>query len=481
MDKGSSHTKILANAEVGRVRSNNPRELPPMDFISGYFYAGNGLNKAGYDPFVYATSQQLTGVGSFEGTGTTSYVPPALNPFVSGQDYHYIWPGPNASLLYNAQNGALLQSMTTFNGAKDVNGNSMSSFPQAAALYTTGFTNYAMTMNYLNPKNFPGAYAGTVNYNNKSLADPSIFNFYDNLIDGPNKQEWQNWKAFNVTVDESILNGRIAVQGIIDHQEFDSGSVDLYGYTEPFISVDLDANTIQYPSWYPSQAVANSNEGRAFTASHTGSGASSAHYDHDNYQVTPHGDLRSEDFLLKGLLTKILGHHSFTALFGDYKTTIENRAWDTYATDTAFANAMGDPTGSILILPQPSVGGLPRAHHGQPEVSIRAEPQQHGQHDLADQHHDPELQQHVDGHRGESGRRVDGSVPLCDEPLHAGRKSRQLCRLDVYAGQHPQLAERHQRSVYVGDKDPADLEVGGIHVSGPHAGRHDRPRVRLEA
>ena len=344
-DTASSHMSIKVNAETGQVRSNNPRELPPMDFITGYFTAG--VNKAGYDPFVYNTNQQLTGVGSFEGTGTVSPVPPALNPWVNAQDYHYIWPGPNASLLYNAQNGALLQAMTTFNGAKDVNGASMSSFPQAAALYTTGFTNYAMTMNYLNPKNYPGAYAGTVNYNNKSLTDPSIFNFYDNLIDGPNKQEWQNWKAFNVTVEESLLNGRVAVQGIIDHQEFDSGSVDLYGYTEPFISVDLDANTIQYPSWYPGQAVANSNEGRAFTASDTGSGASSAHYDHDNYQVTINGDLRSEDFLAKGLLTKILGHHSFTALFGDYKTTIENRAWDTYATDTTFANEMGDPSGSI--------------------------------------------------------------------------------------------------------------------------------------
>ena len=220
-------------------------------------------------------------MSSFEGTGTTSYVPPALNPFVSGQDYHYIGPPECIAFVQCPERrpAAVHDDLQRGKGRKWQQHEFLP--PGGGALYN-GLYQLRHDDELLEPQKLPGAYAGTVNYNNKSLADPSIFNFYDNLIDGPNKQEWQNWKAFNVTVDQSVLNGRIAVQGIIDHQEFDSGSVDLYGYTEPFISVDLDAKTIQYPSWYPSQAVANSNEGRAFTASDTGSGASSAHYDHDN-------------------------------------------------------------------------------------------------------------------------------------------------------------------------------------------------------
>jgi TonB-dependent Receptor Plug Domain len=346
LNSGSSHLKIQVNAEAGRVRSNNPRELPPMDFITGYF-SGGGLNKAGYDPFIYNTNQQLTGVGSFSATGSTAPIQPALNPWINAQDYHYIWPGPAAAYWYDGKTGSLLQSMTTFNGAKDVNGANMSSFPQAAALYTTGFTNYAMTVNYRNPSLFPGAYAGTVTYNNKSLTDPSIFNFYDKLVDGPNKQEWQNWKAFNATIEETLLNGRIALQGVVDHQEFDQGQAGIFGYTEPFISVDLNANKIMYPSWYPNSVVANPNEGRPFLASDFGSGDNSTHYNHDNYQLTANGDLRSEDFLSKGLLTEILGHHSLTALVGQYDTQIEARSWSGYATDTAFANAMGDAAGVI--------------------------------------------------------------------------------------------------------------------------------------
>ena len=341
----SSHFSIKLNAESGQVRSNNPRELPPMDFITGYF-SGGGLNKGGYDPFLYNTNQQLVGAGSFSGSGAAPAAP-SLNPWVNAQDYHYLWPGPNAAYVYDGKTGALLQSSTTFNGAVGASGLGIGGFPQAAPLYISGFANYAKSVNYRDPSQFPGAYAGTVTYNDKSLTDPSIFNFYDSLIDGPNKQEWQNWNAFNVTMEETLLNGRIAIQGVVDHQEFDEGSVSIFGYTEPFISVDLDAYQIKYPSWLPGLAVTNPNEGRPFAASDFGSGASSTKYIHDNYQLTANGDLRFDDFLAKSPLTEFLGHHSFTALGSEYRTQEEDRHWDTYATDTTFAQLMGSGTGSI--------------------------------------------------------------------------------------------------------------------------------------
>ena len=358
LNNESSSFKIEVNAEGGRVRSNNPRELPPMDFITGYF-SGGWLRKSGYDPFIYNTNQQLTGVGSFSGTGSVAPAAASLNPWINAQDYHYIWPGPTAAFWYDAQSGALLQSMTTFNGFKDVNGANASPYPQAAALYTTGFANFARTVNYRTLVNgadtaassFNGAYAGTVTYNDKSLTNPSIFDFYGKLIDGPNKEEWQNWKSFNVKVEQTFLKNRIALQAVVDHQEFDQGQAGMFGYTEPFISVDLDANNIQVPSWYPSSVVANPNEGRPFVASDFGSGDNSTHYIHDNYQFTANGDLRADDFMPKdSLATKILGHHSLTGLFGQYTTKTDARSWSGYATDVAFANAMGDPYGLISSL-----------------------------------------------------------------------------------------------------------------------------------
>src|SRR5690606_13994886 len=41
---------------------------------------------------------------------------------------------------------------------------------------------------------FPAADKGF--YKTKSIADPTTFDFYNILIDGPNKREWQNWDAY---------------------------------------------------------------------------------------------------------------------------------------------------------------------------------------------------------------------------------------------------------------------------------------------
>lgn len=322
---------INVNAEAGRVRSNNPRELPPMDFITGYF-AGWGLNKAGYDPFLFAGSQ-IAGVGGY----------PNQSPWLNGQDYHYIWPGPNAAYWYDASTGKQLMSMTTLNGN---NNNAAILLPQADALYTTGFANYAAAVNRVYPNMFPGAYAGTVTYNNKSLMDPSIFNFYDKLVDGSNKQEWQNWKTFNLTLNDTMFDGRLSFQGVVDHQEFDEGQAGVFGYTEPWISVDMDAYLIKSPTWL-GNATVNPNVGRPFLASDFGNGDNSVRYVHDNYQLEVNGDLRAEDLFGKGQLSEILGHHSLTALVGSYTTKIESKAWAGYATDTTFGQLMGDPTGKI--------------------------------------------------------------------------------------------------------------------------------------
>ena len=157
--------------------------------------------------------------------------------------------------------------------------------------------------------------------------------------------------------------------------------------------------------------------------------------------MTLNGDLRSEDFLLKGLLTKILGHHS-NALFGDYKTTIENRAWDTYATDTAFANAMGDPTGSISTYRTISwVDYL-----GPTMVNLKS-PSGLNLSNMANTI-SPTSTTILNFNNTWTATGVNPGAAWTDPSPYATNPSTQaenpaeLCRLDVYAGQHPQLAGR---------------------------------------
>lgn len=62
-----------------------------------------------------------------------------------------------------------------------------------------------------------------VTYFDKTLSDPSVFDFYHKLIDGDNKREWQRWNAFDVSVVQSLFNDRLVIQAVADHQDYRYG------------------------------------------------------------------------------------------------------------------------------------------------------------------------------------------------------------------------------------------------------------------
>ena len=49
-NRGSAHTSFRANFERGYVKANQPRVLPPGDFVTAFFDS-NGVNKTAVDPY----------------------------------------------------------------------------------------------------------------------------------------------------------------------------------------------------------------------------------------------------------------------------------------------------------------------------------------------------------------------------------------------------------------------------------------------
>lgn len=320
-----SHTKIQANIETGKVDSNNPRQLPPMDYISGYFT--QGMNKAGYNPFLF----KQNGAG----------YDPSASMWASYDDIHYAW-GNNATYWYDGTTGALMRaSQAGVGGAKSPAGLKDPNTPNVYNIYTTGFSHYAIAANSVDATKYPGAYDRTVNYLDRTLEDPTIFDFYNKLIDGPNKHEWQRWNAFNVSVVQGFLDNRLVIQGVIDRQTYQRGQEGpLTGYVAPYISVDLNSHLLTTPSWLAS-GTANPNVGRPFIGSDYAGGNGATYYTQTNYQVTPAYTLNMEDLLGKTTLARNLGRHDFTTLFGRYDTKKEERTWQLYATDGAYGQASG--------------------------------------------------------------------------------------------------------------------------------------------
>jgi hypothetical protein len=328
LNTGWANTKIMANYEHGEVRSNNPRTLPPMDYYTGYF---SNVNKAGYNPFTYNIG--ANGAPDFD---------PATSQWTSSADIHYAFAGGNnATFWWDAATGTLQRSSQAGVGTAAGNiGGMRGTTPNVYHIYTTGFAQYARATNYLNSNSFPGAFARTVNYLDKTMTDTSVFDFYGKLIDGPNKREWQDWDAFNVSIVQSLFNNRLTLQGVIDRQEYTRGQEGLLmGYIAPYISVDLDTHLLTYPSWSP-QATANPNVGRPFIGSDFAGGNNDSTFVSDNYQLTAAYSLNFSDFVSSEGLAKTLGRHEFTGLLGRYTTTQENRTWQMYAMDGAYGQAV---------------------------------------------------------------------------------------------------------------------------------------------
>lgn len=325
----SSHTKIEFSYEYGEVDSNNPRTLPPLDYISGYF--DEATNKAGYDPFTFQTNK--------------AGVDPNASPWVVNQNmYGYAW-GSNATYYFDAATGEVLYRGQTSAGGDNFGGGGYvkgfggfiddNNSVNAYNLYTTGFSHYAIAKNYEDSSLYPGAYARTVNYLDRTLSDTSVFDFYNKLIDGPNKREWQDWNAYNLSVVQSLFDYTLNIQAVYTHEDYTSGSESMLPGS-PYISVDMNSyNLNAYPSWMDGAAL-NENVGRPVMGNYTG-GGSEYNTVRDNYQLTTSYSLRFNEIMQDSLLTRILGHWEMTGLLGHYVTEKEQRNFQSYRTDLQFA------------------------------------------------------------------------------------------------------------------------------------------------
>jgi len=339
----SARTKIQASYEHGEVRSNNPRTLPPVDYITGYLNDGQA-SATGYDPWQYTMN---TSIGLDPSTSLWS-----ASGSVGNQ---YQW-GNGPQFYYDGQTGALLRAGQATSTSPT--GNGFGATSNTYNVHTQGFSGFARTMNYIATQQFhiseadapfPGAYRGTVKYLDHTLSDPSVFNFYKKLIDGDNKKEWQDWDAYNINVIQSLFNDRLSVQGVFDRQEYSYGSEGIFANRNPTLMLDLNRYMLSgNPTWL-GNATSNPNVGRPLVFGDQGS-ISTTSVERDNYQVTVAYNLDfNRDFNTDGLLGKILGHHNVTALGGRYERFEESRRYRMNGVDSSYHVASGNNTNARVI------------------------------------------------------------------------------------------------------------------------------------
>jgi outer membrane receptor protein involved in Fe transport len=358
-----SHTSIRGDYEWGKQTSDNPRIIPPEDEITPWFTSSittggvtnPGLDKTTINEYAGATTANPTGQllppGAFEqifgGQGregwadVTNYyeatpanlnnVPNPANPtgtpiYATASEQNYGFVAANPSI---GQEGAYLTQGTFANYAVEPF-STYAGFVGSVAPTSSG----SVPPNYAYPVT---AIPGGGYYTDKYLTDPSIFNFYKLLLDGPNKSEWKSWKAFNLTLDQTFFDDRIGIEVAYDQQSYTEGSV-------PFLQGQEYGITVNVNDTYP-DGTQNPNVGRPEVAAGTGEEIDyQTTTTRQTFRVTPTGELRSSDFFSNPTLTWLLGKSDLTALYEKTQVVTFNYDYATYALSPQWDTDNWSPT-----------------------------------------------------------------------------------------------------------------------------------------
>lgn len=318
------HTSVRLKYEHGKIDANRPRTVPPNDRLSPWFRATNdpmgGMNRLLISNPYNAEREDNPPIGG-DNRGYTRSADPDYVPWVGGR-------GTDQQPLYffDGATGTLQRIYGGFmnNGARNPDGSIRTN--NAAIVgrrYAGPFYSLVSMSDFATRARLPGYEYGQ--YREQSLTDPSVFNFYDNLIDGPNKSEKEDWDAFNITLSQTGWSNRIGVDLNYDYQEYERSNHSFLGWA-PTLDIDIlqrfqDLGT-------------NPNVGRAFVQGNpSGSSYSS---EREYVRGSLFAEFRSEDVFDNSFLTRLLGKHRFNGVFSDEKFSSETRNWQLYASSPAF-------------------------------------------------------------------------------------------------------------------------------------------------
>ena len=330
-NSAGSHTSIHGNYENGTVHSNNPRTLPPDDEITPWFattdgHGNPGLNKLTINEYLpgYGNNSSLVNATYNKGgwaQGRT-YWPDPLSYFNgSPSTKPGIMPAvtngiPTEVISGQINTGWVINSSGVAGGPYNPgNAVGIGGLPDFRPLAVAPYNQYAAN----------SAVPGGSYYADVTLSDPSIFNFFNKLLDGPNKREWQNWNAYNIAISQTFLNDRFGLEYAYDNQDYSSGEVGFLQGSNYAINVDVNQTL--------ADGSPNVNVGRPYVANSAAGGNDSTTIHRDSSRLTGYADLRTEDYFGKSLLTEVLGRHVITGLVDlDHKNSTSVQ-WSNYGTD----------------------------------------------------------------------------------------------------------------------------------------------------
>jgi outer membrane receptor protein involved in Fe transport len=316
----SFQTSIKAKFEDGDIKANRPRIVPPSDSITPWFRPVNNSSLTGGMGKLAVNNGYEVGAN-----------PAAISPWLSGygDQQQPIWfvNGAN-NQLYQINAGYINSGALDNAGANRGAGNSL-----IGQRFSNVFYGIGSLSTFANNARAPGYQYGQ--YRQQTLLDPTVFDFYNNLIDGPTKSEFEKFTSYNIDFTQTAFNDRLGLEVSYDHQKYKRGGEALIG--NPTLTIDVLKNF--------QDLTANPNYGRPYIAGGPGRG-NSYESERKYTRASIFGELRASDFTKNDFLVKLLGKHRFNGVYSDETYETENRSWQMYANSQAWDAYWTQTTGA---------------------------------------------------------------------------------------------------------------------------------------
>lgn len=340
----SSSTTFKAKFEHGEVDANRPRVVTPIDSITPWFnptevsssnpFGGLGKTTVGnpYDAFA-----------DYQSAGGDNYVPWMTGANINAQHPYWLFDGASGQVLDAragwVNNGARSPEGETLGAASGLDGKRFSSAFLGIGTLNNVATNLGL------PLSEYGQYRAT------SMSDSGIFDFYDTLLDGPTKSEFEEWDALNLEASQTFFNDRLGVQLIYDTQDYIRGGEALLGW-QPSIQVDM------LESW--DDLTPNPNVGRPYVQTGGGGGSGRSYESERSYlRGSVYAELRAEDvFDQDSFIAKLLGKHLFNFVYSDEDYKTENLSWQRHAANQDWYGLWNQNDGSGVSIAERAPTGI---------------------------------------------------------------------------------------------------------------------------
>ncbi len=343
--------KVKVNFEDGKIDRNRPRVITPNDNITPFFGSGpDGLDKQLFSPIVAQNQSGAPNTGQGRSDHPNLNYNPYHEPWLG--NYAQVFGGPivffgNENNSNHTGNYYMSEFQHTFGIGPDGNFDGTIGNPFARHTGVAEYQNYAKNVRILqNPNQLYDPATNDIvavglpfsqfgQYKNRHLTDPSIFDFYNYLLDGPNKQEWAEFNHFSASLDQTFFNGKMGYEAVYDRQDYSDGQLQFLVGWRQGLNIDTNYELID--------GSPNPNAGRPFISESYEFGNNHSEIGRENLRWT--GFLQ-HDFLDRNedsFLFWLLGRHIITGLYVRDRQQVERFGFRRYGTSDAYGDLIGVP------------------------------------------------------------------------------------------------------------------------------------------